>query len=46
MNVKGEEDAQAGDSTSGSGDSKGKPIKNKRGRIIGYTNEGAMVIMI
>ena len=39
--VKGEEDAQAGDSTSGSGDSKGKPIKNKRGRIIGYTNEGA-----
>ena len=38
--VKGEEDAQAGDSTSGSGDTRGKPIKNKRGRIIGYTNEG------
>ena len=38
--VKGEEDEEAGDSTSGQTVGNRKPIKNKRGRIIGYTDEG------
>ena len=38
--VKGEEDEGAGDSTSGQTVGNRKPIKNKRGRIIGYTDEG------
>ena len=40
VGVASKEEKEAGDSTSGQTVGKRKPIKNRRGRIIGYTDEG------